>query len=152
MQINRLKFLIKLKIPLPGRGGNKNNQHLLQNIQNRLVKLVFKNTFEQNKPMNIKQLFTWDCLKYYYNEMKNIFRNSNSKTRNKAILLPKIDKKVSEKNNHITAIKTFNQLSLTLNLRGCRCLRDRLNYGRLRGWSCGSGWRTGLSHGGQALL
>ena len=29
------------------------------------LKLVFKNTFEQNQPMNIKQLFTWDCLKYY---------------------------------------------------------------------------------------
>ena len=60
--------------------------------------------------MNVKQLFTWDCLKYYYNEMKNIFTNSNSKTRNKAILIPKIDKRVSEKNNHIIAIKTFNQL------------------------------------------
>ena len=68
-----------------------------QNIQDRLLKLVFKNTFEQNKPMNIKQLFTWDCLKYYYNEMKNIFTNSNSKPRNEAILSPKIDKTVSEK-------------------------------------------------------
>ena len=87
----------------------KNNQNLLQNIQNRLLKLVFKNTFEQNKPMNIKQLFTWDCLKYYYNEMETIFTNSNSKTRNKAILLPKIDKS-KRKSNHITAIKTFNQL------------------------------------------
>ena len=47
--------------------------------------------------MNIKQLFTWDCLKYYYNEMQDIFTNSNSKTRNKAILLLKMDKRVSEK-------------------------------------------------------
>ena len=83
---------------------------MLQNIQNRLLKLVFKNTFEQNKPMNIKQLFTWNYLKYYYNEMKNIFTNSNSKTRNKAILLPKIDKRASDKNNYITTIKIFNQL------------------------------------------
>ena len=65
--------------------------------------------------MNIKQLFTWDCLKYYYNEMKNIFTNSNSRIRNirqerKAILLPKIDKRVSDKNNYIIAIKIFNQL------------------------------------------
>ena len=66
--------------------------------------------------MNIKQLFTWDCLKYYYNEMKNIFINSKSKTRNKAILLPKIDKRVSEKNNYITAIKTFNQLPSELKI------------------------------------
>ena len=91
-------------------GVYKNNQYLLQNIQNRLLKLVFKNTFEQNIPMNIRQLFTWDCLKYYYNEMKDIFTNSNSKTRNKAVLLPKMDKRVSEKNNYITAIKTFNLL------------------------------------------
>ena len=60
--------------------------------------------------MNIRQLFTWDCLKYYYNEVKDIFTNSNSKTRNKAVLLPKMDKRVSEKNNYITAIKTFNLL------------------------------------------
>ena len=61
--------------------------------------------------MNIKQLFTRDCLKYYYKEMKNIFINSNSKTRYRAILLPKIEKRVSEKNNYITAIMTFNILS-----------------------------------------
>ena len=60
--------------------------------------------------MNLRQLYTWNCLKYYYNEMKNIFSNSNSKTRNKGILLPKIDKRVSDKNNYITAIKTFNLL------------------------------------------
>ena len=65
---------------------------------------------KENKPMNIKQLFTWDCLKYYYNEIKNIFKISNSKTRNKAILLPKIDKRVSEEKQSHNAIKTFNQL------------------------------------------
>ena len=42
--------------------------------------------------------------------MKDIFPNSNSKTRNKAVLLPKMDKRVSEKNNYTTAIKTFNLL------------------------------------------
>ena len=51
--------------------------------------------------MNLRQLYTWNCLKYYYNEMKNIFSNSNSKTRNKGILLPKIDKRVSDKNNYV---------------------------------------------------
>ena len=56
------------------------------------------------------KLKTWDSLKYYYNKMKNTFINSKSKTRNKAILSPKIEKRVSEKNNYITAIKTFNQL------------------------------------------
>ena len=91
---------------MPG-GVYKNNQHLLQNIQNRLLKLVFKNTFEQNKPMNIRQLFTWDCLKYYYNEMKNIFTNSSSKTRNKAILLPKIDKRVSDKKQSHNCNKVY---------------------------------------------
>ena len=50
--------------------------------------------------------------------MKNIFTNSNSNTRNKAILLPKIDKRVSEKNNHVTAIKTFNQLPSELKTLG----------------------------------
>ena len=101
MQINTLKviyYVINYGM-IAWDGVYKNNQHLLQNIQNRLLKLVFKNTFLQNQPMNTKQLFTWDCLKYYYNEIKNIFLNSNSKTRNKAILLSKIDKTVIEKYN-----------------------------------------------------
>ena len=117
MQINTLKviyyafFHSVINYGIIAWGGvYKNNQHLLQNIQNRLLKLVFKNTFVKNKPMNIKQLYRWDCLKYHYNEMKNLFSNSNSKTRYKAIILPKIDKRVSDKNNYITAIKTFNLL------------------------------------------
>ena len=82
--------------------------------------------------MDIKQLFTWDCLKYYYNAMKNIFTNSNSKTRNKTILLPKIDKRVSEKNNQITAIKTFNQLPndfKTLDIENRN--RQKIHYGQI---------------------
>ena len=55
--------------------------------------------------MNIKQLFIWNCLKYYHNEMKNIFINANSKTKNKSIILPEIGKRVSEKNNYIIAKK-----------------------------------------------
>ena len=106
MQINTLKviyyafFSVNNYEIIAWGGVYKNNQHLLQNIQNKLLKLVFKNTFEPNQPMNIKQLFAWDCLKYYYNEKKNIFTNSSSKTRNKAILLPKIDKIISEENNY----------------------------------------------------
>ena len=62
--------------------------------------------------------------------MKNIFTNSNSKTRNIAILLPKIDKRVSEKNYHITAIKTFNQLPNEQNLTN----RQRSTMFMLKKW------------------
>ena len=47
-------------------------------------------------------------LKILLQRNEKYIHKPNTKTRNKAILLPKFDKRVSEKNNHIAAIKTFN--------------------------------------------
>ena len=71
-------------------GAYRNNLSLLQNIQNRILKIVYQNNFVQAKPLNLQQLFANECLKYYHAELKNIYINSTSKTRNKSIILPKI--------------------------------------------------------------
>lgn len=60
--------------------------------------------------MNLTQLFAFESIKYKYNELKNIYIESTSITRNKIITLPRINKTVSNKSNNIKAIKIYNQL------------------------------------------
>lgn len=91
-------------------GAYKSNLQLLQNIQNRILKKVYKNFFPQNKPLNMLQIFALESLKYNYNELRNIYINSKSITRQKIIPLPRIYKTVSEKNHKIKAIRIFNKL------------------------------------------
>lgn len=75
------------------------------------MKLISKNCFLLNNyPLNIKQTFTLESLMYYYDKLKSMYLESKSKTRNKSILLPKMQKTVSDKNSYIEAIKTFNTL------------------------------------------
>ena len=42
--------------------------------------------------------------------MKEIYKKSNSKTRNKSIQLPKTIKAISNKNSYLVALKTYNSL------------------------------------------
>lgn len=67
-------------------------------------------------------MFTMEAILYYYEEFRNIFNSSQSITRNKNILLPKISKTISNKNSYIRAIKTYNILPKEL---------KNLNYSRL---------------------
>lgn len=60
--------------------------------------------------MNLEQLFAYESLKYHYKNLQNIYTNSNSRTRNKSIIMPRIYKTVSNKNNYIRAIRLFNLL------------------------------------------
>ena len=92
-------------------GAYNNNINQLQSLQNRILKLVNKNTFEIDKmPCNIRQLFTLESLVYHYESLKNIFINSTSITRNKSIKLPSSCMSVSNKMSSIEAIRTFNSL------------------------------------------
>ena len=44
---------------------------------------------------------------YHYEDLKEIYKKSNSKTRNKSIQLPKTIKAVSNKNSYMVALKTL---------------------------------------------
>ena len=93
-------------------GGAYNNKlGLLQSIQSNILKCVNKNTFEIEKmPCNLRQLFTFESLQYYYELLKENFLESNRVTRNKSIKLPGTKKAVSNKMSSTEAIKTFNSL------------------------------------------
>ena len=46
---------------------------------------------------------------YHYEDLKKIYKKSNSKTRNKSInKLPKTEKAISNKNSYMVALKTYN--------------------------------------------
>ena len=93
------------------RGGAYNNVlDLLQRIQTRILKIVNKNNFYQENPLNIKQIFAYECVTYHYNDLKNIYLNSKRVTRKKLIIPPKCSKMVSNKNNYIKAIQVYNNL------------------------------------------
>lgn len=87
-----------------------NKLALLQNVQNRLLKIVNKNTFAKKLPMSIKQIFACESLLYFYNINKQKFICNNSCTRNKLIQLPKIHKSALKKSSAIKAINTYNEL------------------------------------------
>ena len=47
---------------------------------------------------------------YYYEDLKEVYKKRNSKTRNKSIQLLKTKKAVSNKNSYMVALKTYNSL------------------------------------------
>ena len=83
----------------------------LQNLQNRLLKIVNKNKFIHGKyPLNIDQLFTYESILYHHKELKDQYENSDRNTRNKSILLPRRNKTISIKYSYIRAIVYYNKL------------------------------------------
>lgn len=92
-------------------GAYRNNRDLLQNLQRKILKIINKNTFyTQDNPPNLEQLFTFEALKIHYSDLKTKFENSTSVTRNKSLILPKNNKRVSDKKSYNKAIITYNSL------------------------------------------
>lgn len=93
-------------------GGAYNNYlNSVQNIQNKILKIIRKKCNNiDNYPLNLRQLFAYVSLVYHYPQLKIKVIQSCSITRNKNLLLPKMNKAVSDKNSHIVAIKLFNRL------------------------------------------
>ena len=75
-------------------GAYSNYLSLLQTLQTRLLKIINKNTFSQNNPLNLEQLFNYNCLLFYYDKLTEEFSKSAKITRFKLIELP------SKKKNH----------------------------------------------------
>ena len=93
-------------------GGAYNNQvKILQNLQNRILKIISKNTFVVNNyPLQVEQMFKLESVVFHYSELTEIYKTSVNKTRFKSIPLPKIHKTISYKDSNFIAVKIFNQL------------------------------------------
>ena len=91
-------------------GAYQNNIQLLQSVQTRILKIINKNNFQEIIPLNLQQLFAYDCLRFYYSNLKEQFNNSTRQTRYKSIIPPKHHKTVSNKNSYLRAIFIFNSM------------------------------------------
>ena len=91
-------------------GAYSNYLSLLQTLQTRLLKIINKNTFSQNNPLNLEQLFNYNCLLFYYDKLTEEFSKSAKITRFKLIELPSKKKPITNKNNYYIAVRAFNSL------------------------------------------
>ena len=100
-------------------GGAYNNVILpLNNLRNRLLKIIHSSNSYNNAYLNNRQAFILDSIMNYYEELKNKFLAYPVNTRNKSIDF-KASKSAAFKNNYITAIQHYNKLPnnlKTLNL------------------------------------
>jgi hypothetical protein len=96
-------------------GAYTSTTRIFQMLQNRLLKIINKNNFpKEQQPLNIDQQFSFDSLLYHYEDLKDSYLTSNSNTRNKSIIIPKLLKKISNKMSYIRAITCFNNLPNSL--------------------------------------
>ena len=92
-------------------GAYKGSSKILQNLQNKLFKIISKKEFiSENFPLNVNKLYEHTALSYHYKTLKNLYQTSTSNIRHKSLQIPKMDKKVSDKNSYISAIKLYNSL------------------------------------------
>lgn len=94
-------------------GAYRNNLDSLQKIQNRILKIVNKNSFDHNAPLKLNQIFAYECLSYHFDDLKRLYETSQSRTRNRLIIQPQCTRIVSNKNNYIKAIQIFNILPIS---------------------------------------
>lgn len=76
------------------------------------MKIINNNRFTvKSTPLNVMQLFQLEAISHHYENLKELYINSTSRTRNKSIPLPKIRKNISTKNSYVIAIKIYNDLT-----------------------------------------
>ena len=97
----------------------------LSNLQTRIIKIIFTNVDNTNKPLTIKQNYYVEAVLRDYKLLSKLFSKSRKKTRNESLPLPKHRIGVAEKNYSYTAIKVFNLLPIHL-----RTLKS--NYSTIR--------------------
>ena len=121
-------------------GAYNNNLSRLQRLQNRLLKIASKNTFQLNNyPLNLEQTFAHEAIVYHYADLRDIRKNRKTNTRKKAIPIPEITNSVINKNSYIVALRIFNELpnNLKVLLVSKQTLKIRLknwiksNYGSI---------------------
>ena len=82
----------------------------MQRLQNRLLKIINKNKFYSENPLNLEQLYTFNSLLFHYEVLKEKFQKSKSITRYKLIEIPECNKRIICKDSYLVAVRTFNSL------------------------------------------
>lgn len=96
-------------------GAYENSISILQNIQNKVLKIIKKNNFlELQTPLSIRQSFHLQSINHHYEKLRKLYSASKSSTRYKSLQLPKNSKTVSNRNSELVAIKIFNKLPISM--------------------------------------
>ena len=97
-------------------GAYNNSLSHLQRLQNRLLKIASKNTFQLNNyPLNLEQTFVHQAIVYHYANLRDIRKNRNT-NRKKAISRTEITNSVINKNSYLIALRIFNELRNNLSV------------------------------------
>ena len=86
----------------------------INNLQIRLCKVI--NKYSDRRIINIHESYVVNTVTYYHKNLKSMYLDSTSITRNKSIILPKTYKRIGANRSYITAIKNFNKLPKNLKL------------------------------------
>ena len=95
-------------------GACKTVLNSLSSIQSKIIKIIFRNVNTKNKPLTIKQNFLLLSVLHEYELLSNLYLNSNSKTRNQSIILPKHSLKITKKQYKYKAIIIFNTFPVNM--------------------------------------
>lgn len=104
---------------------------LVQRIQDKIMNSVKKNFLGDKHPLSIKEIFKHTCLIYHYETLKEIFIRKARNTRYKTILLPPMNKEISDKRSYVVAIHAFNDIPNELKTltSSKKCIKAKLkNY------------------------
>ena len=82
----------------------------LVKMQNRMLKIIVKKNNKITQPLTLNATYDLECLSYYYTRLRSRFLTSNSVTRSRQILLPKLYSKTCHRSSYIQAIKIYNKL------------------------------------------
>ena len=80
----------------------------LQQLQDKIIKIIGVN--DQEKPLEIRQIFVLNCIVYVYEKLKSTFLNNTKNTRFKSISLPKLNLTIGQRYYDYYAKKYFNEL------------------------------------------
>ena len=90
-------------------GGAYNKEiNPLQNILNRILKRIPELKAEI---LDVKNTFKLHSLLHHYDKCSQDYNKSTSKTRNKSLTIPDINKDIFKKSSHYIALTSFNMLN-----------------------------------------
>lgn len=96
----------------------------MRSLQSKFIKLL-----QSKDILNFDQLYIMRCICYHYDNMREIYISSTSVTRHKLIEIPKMNKRIKEKDSLITAIRYYNKLPSELKSLTCtkKCIKNKMS-------------------------
>ena len=93
---------------------NKTLLSLLTRVHDKIMKIVYKRNDKTDIPLDLENKYILEALIYHYSTLADNYKKSQSITRNKSIMLPKVFKEIGRRNHYYIATIHFNKLQTEL--------------------------------------